>query len=74
MRWLRRFLEWWQPAIEPDPWLAARIVPPTYRWRKADEALRKRTEAKRKAADGWRSRALNVDSGSAASDLLRRVK
>jgi hypothetical protein len=58
----------------PDPWLEARITPPKYRWNKADEGVRQRTTARRDAADRMRSRAAHVESGSAVSDLLRRVK
>lgn len=39
-----------------------------------DEQLRKRTEARRDAADRIRRRAAHVESGARASDVLRMVK
>lgn len=52
----------------------AEIRPPTYRFTGLDEPLRKRTEAKRKAADAIRSRAALVETGAPVSDVLRLVK
>jgi hypothetical protein len=50
------------------------IKPPTYIFTGHDDALRQRTEARRKAAEGLRTRANHVDSGEAVSNILRRVK
>lgn len=50
------------------------IRPPVLKFAKHDDNLRLRTEQRRKAADGLRTRAAHVDSGSSVSDLLRRVK
>lgn len=54
----------------------ALIVPPTYGagMTKQNDALRLRTEARRKAADAIRSRAAHVETGASVSDVLRRVK
>lgn len=70
--WLRRRLH----ARESDPNIARLIVPPIYRkgMTTHDEALRLRTEARRKAADAIRSRAAHVESGAPVKDVLRMVR
>ena len=52
------------------------VIPkrPVPRFEGHDEALRLRTEARRKAADGIRRRAASVESGAKVSDVLRVVK
>ncbi len=67
--WLRR--RWLARASDA---LDAQIKPPRIVYASSDEPLRKRTEARRKAADGIRRRASIVESGSPVSDVLRRVK
>ena len=44
-----------------------------YRFTGHDENLQQRTTARRREADGIRSRAAKVESGAHTSDLLRRV-
>ncbi len=50
------------------------ITAPVYKWDRQDDALRVRTEARRKAADAMRARAAHVESGEPVSTILRRVK
>lgn len=50
------------------------IKPPIYSFTGQDDALRQRTEARRKASESMRARASHIDSGEAVSNILRRVK
>lgn len=50
------------------------IKPPVQIFVGLDDDLRKRTEARRKAADGIRSRAAHVESGSSVGTVLAMVK
>lgn len=59
---------------DADPWIAAHIKPPSYRWTASDESLRNRTAQRRKAADGIRTRAAKVETGASVSDVLRMIK
>jgi hypothetical protein len=45
-----------------------------YRYEGMDEALRERTNKRRQAAEGIRSRAAKVYAGESVSDILRLVK
>jgi len=67
--WLRR--RW---MAREAATVAALIVPPRQVFAGQDDALRVRTEARRKAADAIRARAAHVESGARVSDVLRRVK
>lgn len=68
--WLRR--RWL--ANRAADLLITPLGPQHYRFTGHDEALRLRTEARRKAAAGIRTRANLVESGAPVSDVLRRVK
>lgn len=63
----------WPFRRAPEP-CDAMIRPPVYRFTGTDEALRKRTEARREAAKAIRARANKVETGAPVSDVLRRVR
>jgi hypothetical protein len=66
--WLRR--RWLARAAAR---LNAQIKPPRPIYTAHDDSLRRRTVARRKAADGIRQRAVRVETGSPVSDVLRLV-
>lgn len=70
--WLRRRLR----TRDVDPTIDALIVPPIYGkgMETHDDALRVKTEARRKAADAIRTRAAHVESGAPVKDVLRMVR
>ncbi len=55
-------------------YLAERIRPPKYRFEGMDEALRARTEQRRRAAEGIRGRAARLESGSRVGEVMRLMR
>lgn len=70
VRWLVRRRH--QQSIDAE--LDTLIKPPVRKFDGHDEALAKRTQQRREAADRMRGRAAQVESGAPVSALLRRVK
>jgi hypothetical protein len=50
------------------------IVPPTYRFEKADEALAAKTQKRRDAAEAIRQRASAVETGAAVAKVLTMAR
>ena len=63
IRWL-----WRQP--NGDALIDTLIVPPTYRFQKADESLPLKMKTRRDAAERIRQRASAVETGAAVSKVL----
>lgn len=70
--WLHRRLR----ARESDSMITRLILPPIYGkgMETHDDALRVKTEVRRKAAAAIRMRAAHVESGAPVKDVLRLVK
>lgn len=67
--WLRR--RWVRRSAQHADTL---IRPPIWRFRRSDDTLRVKTEQRRKAADGIRQRAVHIESGATAADVLKLVR